>query len=454
MPEDVPADHPVAIGLGKLRFLHEQRAWKSPSEILEMTLRQGRFFELGTSVRRPRDLWRRLRFVLDQCRAWEEAGGVTLRQYLRWVAGQAAKGDRAKETVLPETDDDAVRILTIHSAKGLEFPIVVVSGLTSEMVRAPRGVQVRFPDTDGWAVRLKKELATLEYEETVEVDEQRERDERIRLLYVATTRARDHLVVSVHRKENDGTPVTYAEVLYEAGWNPQLVELLEIRDYERPRDPVPDRPVRQPASELPSLEDWQRIHDSALAAAAMPIAISATGLAAEERDVDEVTMAPRGRTKGDGAAIGSAVHAVLQRIDLGTGDGLTEMCAAHASAEGVGARADLVEALCRSALESDVVRRAAQCRHFREVYIGVPDGDRVLEGFIDLLYKVGDGIAIVDYKTDSWKYASELDAKVEHYRGQMQAYIRAVRESVGHRVISATLLFLNRAGAVARSVEF
>jgi ATP-dependent exoDNAse (exonuclease V) beta subunit len=351
-----------------------------------MALRQGRFFELGAAVRRPRDLWRRLRFVLDQCRAWEEAGGVTLRQYLRWVAGQAAKGDRAKETVLPETDDDAIRILTIHSAKGLEFPIVIVSGLTSEMVRAPRGVQVRFPDTDGWAVRLKKDLATQEYEETVEVEEQRDRDERIRLLYVATTRARDHLVVSVNRKENDGTPVTYAEVLHEAGSHPELVESLEIRDYERPRDPVPDGPVRQPASELPSLEDWQRMHDSALAAAAMPIAISATGLAAEERDVDEVEVAPRGRNKGDGAAIGSAVHAVLQSIDLGTGEGLAEMCAIHASAEGVGARADLVEALCRSALESDVVRRAGQCRHFREVYVGVPDGDRVLEGFIDLLH--------------------------------------------------------------------
>jgi hypothetical protein len=33
---------------------------------------------------RPRDLWRRLRFVVDQCRAWEEAGGATLREYLEW----------------------------------------------------------------------------------------------------------------------------------------------------------------------------------------------------------------------------------------------------------------------------------------------------------------------------------------------------------------------------------
>jgi len=452
-PDDAPLEHPVAAGLGRLRLLHEQRSWTSPSEILEMVLRQGRFFELGASVRRPRDLWRRLRYVLDQCRAWEEAGGVTLRQYLRWVAGQAEKGNRAKETVLPETDDDAVRILTIHSAKGLEFPVVVVSGLTSAMVRPPRGVQVRFPDSHGWAIRLNKDLTTQEYEDTVEVEEQRDRDERIRLLYVATTRARDHLVVSVHRKETDGTTVTSAEVLYEAGWHPDLVEQLEIGDYERPRDPAPGSGSRQPDFELPTLRDWQRAHDAVLAAAARPIAVSATGLAAEERDPGDVDPLPRGRTAGDGAAIGSAVHAVLQSIDLVTGVGLTEACARAAASEGVGGRADLVEALCRSALDSDVIRRAAQCRHFREVYVGVPDGDRVLEGFIDLLYEDGDGVAIVDYKTDSWKHVADLDAKVEHYQGQMRAYARAVNESVGREVTSATLLFLGRDHSVAKSVE-
>ena len=61
-------------------------------------------------------------------------------------------------------------------------------------------------------------------------------------------------------------------------------------------------------------------------------------------------------------------------------------------------------------------------------------------------------MAIVDYKTDSWSHENELDAKAERYRGQMRAYARAVRESTGRNVISASLLFLNRNGAVARNV--
>jgi ATP-dependent exoDNAse (exonuclease V) beta subunit len=241
--------------------------------------------------------------------------------------------------------------------------------------------------------------------------------------------------------------------LYEAGWDPDLVELLEFEDVERPRNPGPERQPGQALADLPTLEDWQRQHQSVLTAAAKPIAVSATGLAAEERDPGEVEHFPRGRTSGDGAAIGSAVHAALQNIDLATGEGLSEICASAAAAEGLGGSTDLVAALCRSALDSDVIRRASQCRHFREVYVGVPDGDRVLEGFIDLLYEDGDGVAIVDYKTDGWKNVADLEAKVEHYQGQMRAYARAVRESVGREVSSATLLFLNRDGAVARVVE-
>lgn len=454
LPAEAPLEHPVRAGLERLRGLHEQRRWQTPSQILDTIVREGRFFELAATARRPRDLWRRLRFVLDQCRAWEEAGGVTLRQYLRWIASQSVEGERAKETVLPETDDDAVRIMTIYGAKGLEFPIAVVSGMTSAMVYKPPGVEVRFPASEGWAIKLSKDFATEAFESTSAIEEQRDRDERIRLLYVATTRARDHLVVSVHRAEENPRAETSAEVLYEAGWDPALVELLDLAGREFHPDAAPGRRSGEAVAALPSLDEWRRTHESALEAAARPIAISATGLAAEEAAWDGDDERPKRRgPAGTGAAVGSAVHAVMQIVDLASGEGLAEICAAQAAAAGVGVRADVIEALCRSALESDVVKRAAQGRHWREVYVGVPDGDRVLEGFIDLLYEDGEGVAIVDYKTDSWSDETDLDAKVERYRGQMLAYARAVRESVGKEVTSAILLFLNRTGASARDVD-
>ena len=458
VPDDVQAGNPVAEGLARLRDLHHQRLWKAPSDVIDSIARELRFFELGISERRPRDLWRRLRFVIDQCRALEGTGPVTLRQYLSWVKSQSALGTRAKESVLPESDDDAVRILTIHGAKGLEFPIVVMSGLTSEMDWNPGGVEVRFPTADSWAIKLSKDLSTANFEETTQAEDQRNHAQQLRLLYVAATRARDHLVVSVHRETSDEAEKTRAEVLYKAGWNPETVEFIECADEQRlPRTSEPGG-TGPGVGPLPILEDWRRAHEDALREAAKPVAVSATQLAAEgasPRNDDEDSRLVLLPSSGYGAAIGSAVHTVMQAIELGTGEGLAESCSAQATADGLSGQDAVIESLCRSALDSDVIRRAANRRHWREVYVGVPDGDRVLEGYIDLLFEYDAGLHIVDYKTDAWSTAADLDAKVDRYRTQLQAYARAIRDAAGREVTGASLLFLGRNGnpAVERAVE-
>ena len=161
--------------------------------------------ELGFVHGRPRDLWRRVRFVIDQARAFtasasERSRGSSLRDFLAWAELQSSEGARVVETVLPETDDDAVRILTIHGAKGLEFPITIVSGTTTAARRRTAGVQLLFPhDSDTYALRVAARVTTEEFERYAPIDEQMDFHEKLRLLYVGLTRARDHLVVSVHR---------------------------------------------------------------------------------------------------------------------------------------------------------------------------------------------------------------------------------------------------------------
>jgi ATP-dependent helicase/nuclease subunit A len=468
VPDGAPDDHPVARGLRWLGALHQERLWVSPSQLLERIVRERRLMELAVADRRPRDLWRRLRFVLDQCRAWEEAGGVTLRQYLRWVAGLSAEGSRVVETVLPEHDDDAVRILTVHGAKGLEFPIVVLSGMTTELGRNSRGVEVRFPaGAGGWAIKLAKGVSTADFEESTPIEEQMDRHERLRLLYVAATRARDHLVVSTHRRAKPKD--TAADLFATHGAVDGLVTQLGL-------EPIPatdDAPPVEQGAELPSLDDWRRAHTTALATATRPIAISATRLAAEEAARREAEEEAKRAAEGDpglkkgpkdidlppwqkgryGTAIGRAVHAVMQVVDLQTGEGLDEAVKAQAAAEGVLGMEDRIEALCRSALASDVVQRAATRPHWREIYVGVPhDTYGVLEGYIDLLYLDDDGYVIVDYKTDAWSSEAELDAKVERYGVQLRAYADAVSVTVGREVERSTLVFCAQKESVHREV--
>ena len=190
----------VRIGLAYLRSLYDQRAWSAPSELMGSIARDRRALELGFAEGRPRDVWRRLRFVIDQARAWSEATGGNLRQYLHWVALQTAEGARVTESILPENDDDAVRILTIHGAKGLEFPITIVSGMSTVPSGRSAPAEVVFPASGGVGYKFGKNVSTEEYVDWMPIDEQMGLHERIRLLYVACTRARDHLVVSVHRK--------------------------------------------------------------------------------------------------------------------------------------------------------------------------------------------------------------------------------------------------------------
>jgi ATP-dependent exoDNAse (exonuclease V) beta subunit len=144
---------------------------------------------------------------------------------------------------------------------------------------------------------------------------------------------------------------------------------------------------------------------------------------------------------------------VLQTVDLITGAGLGAAASAQAAAEGVLGREAVIEALARSALETEVVQRAAQVPHWREVYVGVPYGDGVLEGYIDLLYRDDDGLVVVDYKTDSWRTPADLDAKVERYTIQLQAYAAAVAEAVQEPVTRTLLVFAREGPAAVRPVD-
>jgi ATP-dependent helicase/nuclease subunit A len=163
---DPPSEGVVADGLAALRAWARSRL--SPSELLEEIIERRRVLETAVDSPRYRETWRRLRFVVDQARAWSEAEHGSLREYLRWADRQAEDSARVTETVLPETDSDAVRITTIHASKGLEFPFVIVAGLgSSGSTQRPTVLWTE----SGCELNLGAELRTLGYADA-DVDEQ------------------------------------------------------------------------------------------------------------------------------------------------------------------------------------------------------------------------------------------------------------------------------------------
>jgi ATP-dependent helicase/nuclease subunit A len=466
LPETLPPDHPVGDAIRVLAGWHDARLWLSPSELLDRIVRERRVLEVGFAHGRPRDLWRRVRFVIEQARAFSEAEGGSLRDFLAWADLQGSEGARVVETVLPETDDDAVRILTIHGAKGLEFPVTIVSGMTTRAQSRTAGVQLRFPhDRDTYALRVSARVTTEEFERYAPIDEQMDFHEKLRLLYVAMTRARDHLVVSVHRaaKEpgDDRTTWTHAQLLWHAA-----VDAPEWSAFAADAAAVPltlAPAVDGTRGTPPPWAEWRRERDDALARGARRSVRSATAIA---REVAEEAAVDPGLHKGPrdlelppwnkgryGTALGRAVHAVLQTVDLATGDGLDETAAAQAAAEGIIGREDAVASRARVALTTNTVREAVTHGFRREMYVATPVGATTLEGYVDLVYRRPDGLVVVDYKTDAWRDDADLDAKVARYRLQGASYAVALEQATGEPVAECVFVFLGERDARERPVS-
>jgi ATP-dependent helicase/nuclease subunit A len=452
-PQSVPEDDPVADSMLWLNEFASRRWEMSVSELVGHTIRERRLMELAVAERQPREHWNRYRFLLDQARAFCDGGGATLSEFLAWAKHQAENDTQVIESVVPEEDHDAVRIMTVHAAKGLEFPIVVFAGLNSPPRISPPAL---LWDSQGRPqIRLRGNLQTPGFAELWEREQQLQQQEYVRRNYVGATRARDHLIVSLYRK---------AKQKCDAHLIAEVVERVNAPCRWLPQDRIPDPPLiprmTDSTSETDTQDDRQRWLDERALAVQRLQAVpreSATGIAKlASTDAQEPGANPnyepaedlppwrRGRA---GTAIGRATHGVLQVIDLEepSDTEVTRAVEAQAAAESLNRQATAeVGRLVQRAMVSDTVREAlAGRRYWRELYAAVEIDGVLLDGFIDLLYELPNGnLVVVDYKTDALRPGEAVDAAVERYRLQAASYALILEQSLGRTVERCVLLFL------------
>ncbi len=496
-PDQLDPASPVPHALAHLHSLWEQRWWRTASELVEQVLADRHAYLLAFGAPRPTDVWRRLRFLADQARAFEEAGGGGVRAFVQWAALQGADGAAVHEPLLPETDEDAVRIMTVHGSKGLEFPITMLSGMTTAAGGWRRGVSVLWNDDGQPELRLTRSLATEFHEPRADLELEMDRHEKLRLLYVAATRARDHLVVSCHHKAPSANARpdanrSYGQLVWEfhADEGTELARrhAVDAEPAVAPADPAAPGPAALAPIDVPEALDtpprraaWINERDELLALAAQRTVWSATAVVneVERRAVLEdddaaalgddgapqladaaagsgsASAVPQRRRGRAGTAIGRAVHATLQLLDL------TEQPPAHLRAqvdqqcaiEAIDELADTVETFVRAALASDAVRLAAVHTHHKELYLAAPVGARIIEGYIDLLIETPQGLVVVDYKTDGVRTEAEVDAKLDHYELQAATYAAALEHVTGRPVHECRFVFCRASGAIERRVR-
>ena len=151
--------------------------------------------------------------------------------------------------------------------------------------------------------------------------------------------------------------------------------------------------------------------------------------------------------RGRAADFGSAVHALLERIDLARPDDAAAMSRTIAAEFGLPGDQEEIAKVARAALESKVVREArASRRLLREtpftVALPAPGGmaSGIAEGRIDLLFETGGEIVVVDFKTDA-VYGAAIDDRLASYRTQALVYAWAARRATGLPVREVVFVF-------------
>src|SRR3954452_4373276 len=192
-PPGEPTAHLLPIGeaLRMLQQLHRGRNYRPVADTVTRLLAETRA-HVGFILRPAGEqALANVLHIAELARQYEASGGISFRGFIDELR-RAAESESAEAPILEE-GSDGVRLMTVHKAKGLEFPVVILADLTCNMSRkdasryldAPRGLCAM--KIGGWAPH------ELHQHEAIEVA--RDQAEAVRLAYVAATRARDLLVV-------------------------------------------------------------------------------------------------------------------------------------------------------------------------------------------------------------------------------------------------------------------
>ncbi|MCK4177008.1 UvrD-helicase domain-containing protein [Aciditerrimonas ferrireducens] len=468
-PRGLPTTHPVVAGLGTLADLAAQCWAMAPDEVLDRVLATFGIVGRALAAEQWRERWRRLRFLCMEVQRHQAEQGGDLRALLAWIGEREHEQVRVPDLELPEEGHDAVQVTTVHGAKGLEFPIVAVLGF-GDSGRGPAGPVV-LAGPEGLELRVGR-ASTPGYDAAKEQEARAQAAERARLFYVACTRARDHVVLSLHRSDKEqGDPSIAQRVAALVAERPELTRPLPPStrpaaagappgaEHERPVPLPPDGPATLAGvGDAKALAAEERqLRDRATWAAKR--IVSATELAAELGGTasaatptdEECDRPPRRAAHRGGAALGRAVH---RTVALGAlrGTPIDALARAVAREEGVAAQAGLVARLATRALEDPAVASLLGAgRARREVHVAVPVGERLLEGIADLLVEGADGLHLVDLKTDRLADEGALRDAVARYTPQLAAYALAFSLALDRPVRKASLVFL-RAPAGARPI--
>ena len=378
--------------------------------------------------------------VLDQALAFEAANAPTLQGFLAWIDNDDLEIKRDPDAPLA-----AVRLMTVHAAKGLQAPVVILADATKPR-KKEREAPLLMPFDNGASLPVflasRKGLTGPLGDALVAEDEAGAR-EHCRLLYVAMTRPEDLLFIGGTLRSSDKPPPEdswYAAVeaaMRELGAEERQAEgwdepVLEYRSgIAKAREPF-TAPTLDP-DDATSLPGWATHAPAAEARPTRPLSPSAIA-------ADDVAAPPTGAVAKAAAVRGAALHALFERLpDLPASDrrriGEAWVAANHPQLDAA-ATTQTVLAILDDTAFADVFAPNA----LAEAPLAAVVGDKVIAGIVDRLLVDDTRVRVIDFKTGSRVPKTPDDVPVFYLR-QMAAYVAALRVVFPGREVDAALLF-------------
>jgi ATP-dependent helicase/nuclease subunit A len=448
---DTSAPHPAVPErlretMAGLRSILEMADYAMPHQFLETLLSgalKGRvklMERLGPEARDP------IEELLSSALDFEASGGASLERFLDWFARGEVEIVRD-----PSAPLDAVRVMTVHGAKGLQAPVVILADACADPDRRGGGAGSNLVDftllPDGPTVPVfrprRAELAEPLASQVAEQD-RLERQEHWRLLYVAMTRAEERLYVGgALGSQARGVPPA-------ASWWSAIDSALGALGSDWGDDPEWRRArtwgqgelftkaaARRPAARDLPLPEW-------IGKPAPPEARPPRPLAPSSLGEDTAADPPPSAAAREAAARGRLLHQLFER--------LPPVPAAERAARAdawLERSAGVADPAVRARLAEDACRLISDPRH-AELFgpdalaeapvAAVVGGGVVVAGTVDRLLVLPDRIILVDFKTGRRAPASPADIPVPHLR-QMAHYAAALAAIFPGRRIEARLLY-------------
>lgn len=412
-----------------------------------------------------------LRMLISHATQWENDGNTGLLQY---ADSLEILIDSKNKTLLPipnNLNQNAVQIMTIHASKGLEFPVTVLACMSNTPNNNPPRILISKEGQIEFNLGKNSEdenVRSSGFDELYSGDEATAEEQELnRLLYVAMTRAKDHLIVSALMRASNSRSAVIQAAMDQLGEAPSGL-FTKVSTYEEVMAALPERlPVLDPDLKLRTDFDSQ-IAASQVRHVVSPSSKGATNMKVLQRaQVEELDFAAELEIEDnvaedfetasqldavniDRRPFGKALHGTMELVirhgqipdEETLQTYLWNQAELHGALDELASLSRRVSHLLKN---STVLEALSTEERWPELHLAIADPDdeiRLAEGFADLVYKNDKGYVLVDYKTDKEIGASQI----MHYQQQLGAYAIILEKLTGSLPVRIVLLHAQETG--------